>query len=70
MPVAGSNRWTIRAKLVDGKLVTVGRATMSQVYVDDVDEAVRRLLDGEEVALYQYFPFLKAVTDRLEATRD
>ena len=70
MPVAGSNRWTIRSRLVEGKLVTVGRATMSQVYLDDVDEAVKRLLDGEEVPLYQYFPFMQAVTARLEANLD
>lgn len=70
MPIGGSNRWTIRAKLVDGKLQTQGRAYMSQAYVDDADEAVRRLLDGEEVALYQFFPFLRAVSDRLEKPHD
>ena len=66
MPVSGSNRWTIRAKLIDGTLTTQGRAYMSQAYVDDVDETVKRLLDGEEVPLYQYFPFLQAVTDKLD----
>lgn len=68
MPIGGSNRWTIRARLVDGKLQTVGRAYMSQAYVDDADEAVRRLLDGDEVALYQFFPFLQAVTERIAQT--
>lgn len=54
MAIAGSGVNAMKMQVVDGKLRETKSSCASHLAVEDVDEAVRRLLDGEELYVLLY----------------
>lgn len=60
MAVAGGANPSVEMHITDGALI-VGTAAMRQGVVNDVDLAVQRLLQGEQVFVQQYGALVEQV---------